>query len=76
MNDPLLRMLADLPPAEPDRERAARVRARCHTALARRQPRVAGRRGGSRLNETLLAGLGVVYLIETVRQALFLFGLG
>lgn len=76
MNDPLLRMLADLPQAEPDRKRAARIRARCHTALARSQPRMLRRSGGPRLNETLLAGLGVVYLIETVRQALFFMGVG
>lgn len=75
MNDPLLRMLGDLPQAEPDRERAARIRARCHTALARSQPR-APRRSGPRIGETLLAGLGVVYLFETVRQALFFLGLG
>ena len=76
MNDPLLRMLADLPQAEPDRRRAAHVRARCHTALARSQSRVLRRSGGARLNETLLVGLGVMYLIETVRQALFFFGIG
>jgi hypothetical protein len=76
VKDPLLRMLADLPPAAPDRLRAARVRARCHTALARSQPRVLRRSGTARLNETLLVGLGVMYLIETVRQALFFFGLG
>ncbi len=75
MNDPLLRMLSDLPQAEPDRARAARVRARCHTALARSQPR-AQRRGGPRLTEAMLAGLGVVYLIESVRQALLFLGLG
>lgn len=76
MTDPLLRMLANLPQAEPDRARAARVRMQCHAALARgRQPGAARRSGGPRLSETLLAGLGGVYLMETVRQALLLFGI-
>jgi hypothetical protein len=76
MTDPLLRMLASLPQAEPDRGRAARVRTRCHIALARgRRPRAPRRSAGRRLRGTLLAGLGGLYLMETVRQALLLSGL-
>jgi hypothetical protein len=76
MTDPLLRILADLPQPEPDRARAARVRARCHAALARSGQLRAPRPSGSpRLWETLLAVLGGAYLIETVRQALLVFGL-
>ena len=74
MTDPLLRMLANLPQAEADRDRAARVRARCHTALARGKRRAARRSRRPRIWETLLAGLAGVYLIETVRQALLLLG--
>lgn len=76
MTDPLLRMLSSLPQAEPDHDRAARVRTRCHAVLARRRQRHAPRRNrGPRLIETLLVGLGGVYLLETVRQALLLLGI-
>lgn len=75
MTDPLLRMLENLPQAEPDRIRAARVRARCHAALARDRLRGTARRtDGPRPSGALLIGLGGAYLIETIRQALFLFG--
>ena len=76
MTDPSLRLLASLPEAEPDRRRAARVRARCHAVLARgRQPRASRTGRAPRLTRTLLAGLGGVYLIETFRQALLLMGI-
>ncbi len=76
MTDPLLRVLANLPQAEPDRARASRVRARCHAALARgRKTRAPRTSGGPRLRGTLFAGLGCFYLMEVVRQALFLLGI-
>ena len=76
MTDPLLGMLANLPQAEPDLARAERVRRRCHAILAtRRKPRASRPGEGMRLEETLLAGLGAVYLVETVRQALLLIGI-
>jgi hypothetical protein len=75
MTDPLLRLLAHLPQAEPDRARAARVRMRCHAALVRGQQSRAPRLRGRRFRATLLAGLGGVYLIETVRQALLVLGM-
>lgn len=75
MTDPLLRMLANLPQAEPDRARAARVRMRCHAALARGQRRRARRSRGPRRTDALLSALGAAYLIETVRQALLLLGI-
>ena len=76
MTDPLLRMLADLPQAEPDRARAARVRTRCHAALARhRPPRAHGPNGALRPSEALVAALGGVYLAETIRQVLRLYGI-
>jgi hypothetical protein len=71
VTDPLLRMLEGLPQAAPDRARAARVRARCHAALARgRRPR-----RPRRFTESLLAGLGAVYLIDTIREVLLLLGI-
>lgn len=74
MTDPLLRLLRDLPDAEPDRARADRVRARCHAVLKRnRRPPRANR--GRRITETALACLGAIYLVETVRQALRLLGI-
>jgi len=76
MTDPLLRMLADLPQAEPDRARAARFRTRCHGALARQRPVRSSQPGGRvRFWEPLVAGLAAVYLTETVRQVLHLYGI-
>jgi hypothetical protein len=75
MTDPLMRLLAELPQAEPDRDRAARVRARCHTALARHRPRSPSPRRRERVRGPLIAALGAVYLVESVRQALLLFGI-
>ena len=37
--DPLLAALADLTTHTPDAERDARIRARCHAAMSRRDPR-------------------------------------
>jgi len=74
VTDPLLRMLESLPDAAPDRARADRVRARCHAVLARsRRPPRANR--AVRVTETLLVGLGAIYLVETVRQAILFFGI-
>jgi hypothetical protein len=75
VTDPLLRLLEKLPEAEPDGRRAARVRARCHAALGRRRQRRAHSRG-QRIGETALAALGAMYLLESVRQALLLYGIG
>lgn len=78
MTDPLLGMVAGLPQGTPDRERAARVRARCHAVLAHGRPRAARRRGNGRLIDRILAYvgpcLGAAYLIESVRLALHLAG--
>jgi len=76
LTDPLFRMLASLPEAEPDRARAARVRTRCHAAIARGRPRRSPRPGGAlRFWEAVVAGLGGVYLTETIRQVLHLYGI-
>ncbi len=75
MNDPLLRLLENLPHAEPDRRRSERVRARCHAALGRSRRRRAQPRS-QRVGETVLAALGAIYLLESVHQALLLYGLG
>jgi hypothetical protein len=75
VTDPLLRLLESLPHAEPDRHRTARVRTRCHAALARKRQRRAQPRS-QRFGETVLVALGAVYLLESVRQALLLYGIG
>lgn len=75
MSDPLLRMLAGLAQAEPDRARAARIRARCHTALARsRRYRSPRPDGALRVSEAVVAGLGGGYLAETIRQLFQMYG--
>ena len=76
MTDPLLRLLERLPEADPDPVRAARVRVRCHAALARGRKHEARRRNRAPLVvETLLAVLGAAYVLETARQALILLGI-
>jgi hypothetical protein len=75
MTDPLLRLLENLPEAAPDRRRATRVRARCHDQLARSRQRRAQPRS-HRVSETALVALGAIYLLESVRQALLLYGIG
>jgi hypothetical protein len=75
MTDPLLRMLAALPQGEPDPDRAAHVRATCHAVLERRRVRRSTRSNGSaHLWELAVAGLGAIYLTETLRQALLFYG--
>jgi len=76
-DDPTLHQLAGLRPAVADPVRQARVRARCHAALARR-----ARRGGVdaravRLRYLELAGFGTfaaVYVLVVVREMLASYG--
>ena len=59
--DPILRLLADLPPATPPATRDERVRSRCHHVLARRQRVRARRSGGASpgiFDATLIAAAG------------------
>jgi hypothetical protein len=75
MNDPLLQAMADLPAAEPSPQRIARVRSRCHARLARSGS--APRRGAprsSRVWEPIVLGLGGVYLMAILREAVHLYG--
>jgi hypothetical protein len=81
MSEPLIRLLAELPPAEPDLARAERIRMRCRAQLARQAPRTfASRRGSAREDRTvqvwqpLIAVLGIAYLTEVIVQALGVFG--
>ena len=73
MTDSLTQLLADLPRAEPDPGRAARVRSRCHAALAKQRRRSIARPPARRVWEPLVAGIGGIYLAEIIRQALALW---
>ena len=64
--EPLTHLLSRLPQADPDR--AARVRVRCHAALARRQPRPTP--PPRRLESFCVIGLCIAYLITVIQQAL------
>jgi hypothetical protein len=80
MSDPLTRLLADLPPAEPDPTRAERTRMGCRALLARQAARASAARGPSSGSATvqvwhlLIAILGIAYLTEVIVQALTVYG--
>ena len=80
MSEPMIRLLADLPRADPDPERAERTRIRCRTRLAR-LPRASTSSAPSRagwkaqLWEPLIAVLGVAYFAEAIVQALRAYGM-
>ena len=80
MPDPLTRLLAELPLAEPDPARAERTRMGCRALLARQTPRASASRGPSSSRRTvqawqlLIAVLGVAYLTEVIVQALSVYG--
>jgi len=81
MPDPLTRLLAELPLAEPDPARAERTRMGCRALLARQTPRASASRGPSsgrgtvQIWQLLIAVLGVAYLTEVIVQALSVYGL-
>ena len=76
MSEPLIRLLAELPPAEPDPARAERIRMGCRARLARQAPRESTLRTPVPSSRTvpawqpLLAILGFAYLAEGIVQAL------
>ena len=80
MSDPLTRLLAELPLAEPDPARAERTRTGCRALLGRQASRAAASRGPSSGRTTvqvwqlLIAFLGVAYLTEVIVQALSVYG--
>ena len=80
MPDPLTRLLAELPLAEPERTRAERTRKGCRAVLARQASRAPASRGPSSGRSTvqvwqlLIAVLGVAYLTEVIVQALSVYG--
>jgi hypothetical protein len=80
MSEPLIRLLAELPPAEPDPARGERIRMICRARLARQARRQSTLRAPVRRGravpiwQPLLAVLGVVYLTEVIVQALRVYG--
>ena len=81
MPEPLIRLLAELPPAEPDPARAERTRMRCRTRLAQQAPRALAAaepdapRGTGHVWQPLIALLGAAYLTEVILLAVRLYGL-
>jgi hypothetical protein len=81
MSEPLNRLLAELPSAEPDPVRAERNRMRCRARLAQRTPRASASRASALRVRTaqawqpLIVLLGAAYLTEVIVQALRLYGL-
>lgn len=67
-------LLAELPTALPDPERAERIRTRCRARLARQTPpRSAPTIRFGRVWQPLVAALGVVYLFAAIAEALSVF---
>jgi hypothetical protein len=80
MSEPMIRLLADLPRADPDPARAERTRIRCRTRLAglprastSSAPSPRGRK--AQLWQPLIAVLGVAYLAASIVQALRAYGI-
>jgi hypothetical protein len=74
MTESLSELFADLSQAAPDDARSDRRRSRCHAVLARHRFRHVERRAVRRLWEPLVAGLGGLYVVAVIREALRLSG--
>lgn len=81
MSEPLIRLLSELPAAEPDPAEAERIRMRCRAQLARQAPRSsASRRTPApyvtvKVWQPIIALLGIAYLAEVIVQALRVYTL-
>lgn len=74
-HDPLIELVVRLPRVEPDAARSARVRARCHAALASGARPARGRLPHPVLPWRLVAMMGFMYAIEAARQVLLVYRL-
>lgn len=74
MNESLSRMLGELPEAQSDQARVARLRSRCHTVLAAQRARAAAPPAARRLWEPLVVGMGGLYFAGVIREALRVYG--
>jgi hypothetical protein len=81
MSEPLIRLLAELPSAEPDTARAERIRMRCRARLARQARRASASPAGAspdlsvQVWQPLITVLAVAYLTEVIVHALRVYGL-
>jgi hypothetical protein len=74
MSEPLIRLLAELPPAHPDPRRAERIRMRCRSRLEQKARPAAALRAAPRgrtmqVWQPLIAVLGIAYFAEVIVQA-------
>ena len=77
MSEPLIRLLAELPSAEPAPARAERIRMRCRARLQQQAPRApASRRRAPAVQvwQPLMVVLGVAYLTGVIVEALRVYG--
>lgn len=74
MNDALSRVLGDLPQAQSDQARSDRLRSCCRTVLATHRARAAARRRVRRLWEPVVVGMGCLYFVGVIREALRVYG--
>lgn len=77
MSEPLIRLLAGLPSADPDPARAERIRVRCRARLRQQAPRASAStspRPPVQVWQPLIVVLGFAYLAEAVVQALRAYG--
>ena len=79
-NETVLHILSRLPIATPDASRSERLRARCHTVLARRQRKAM--RAGNRVRQAsralelaLVGGFCVCYVSAVILEALWARGI-
>jgi hypothetical protein len=81
MSDPLIRLVAELPSAEPDPARTERIRMRCRARLERQALRASASPAAARPDlgvqvwQPLIAVLAVAYMTEVIVHALRVYGL-
>ena len=76
MSDPLMQVLARLPAAELERDRAERIRSDCRERLLRPARRASASRGSFvEVWQPLIATLGAAYLIGAIAEAFRIYRL-
>jgi hypothetical protein len=81
MSEPLTRLLAELPSADPEPARTERIRVRCRGLMARRAPRASASHAADPRGKTLqiwqplIVVLSVAYLTEVIVQTIRVYGL-
>jgi hypothetical protein len=81
MSEPLIRLLSELPSAEPDSARTERTRMHCRARLERQALRAFASPAAARSHlslqvwQPLIAVLAIIYMTEVIVQALRVYGL-